>query len=331
MATILMVRGGVRDVGRYNYHLHERFFERAFTWAGHRLVHYGRVAGETKDGPISFDPKLDVRTVAREVKADLVVSIELNQPVMNAELGSLPRLVYVCDLHRVKSLQMLGGADLMIVRAKAFEALVPKLPGGRLVRHVHWLPFSFNQQTMDSIPERQPRYPLVTFGGSIRQEPWPVRREALLALHDAALVSPDVRVMRHDPLPLYYQSLKSSMLGLACSTRWKLNPAKHIEIPAAGGVLLTDGSPGMAELLPRDLYEVYTPSTIVGLVRGLVSSKEKQSELRARGIRAAAHARAHHSDERRAEQLLGLLDRYGMPKLQNPTGTPAARSCDCSP
>lgn len=314
MATILMVRGGVRDAGRYNYHLHERFFERAFAGAGHQLVHYGRVAVGTKDGPIPFDSKLDVRAVARKMKADLVVSIELNQPVMNAQLGSLPRLAYVCDLHRVKSLQMLGGADLMVVRAKSFEALVPKLPGGGLVRHVHWLPFSFDQQMMDSIPERQSRYPLVTFGGSIRQEPWPVRREAILALHDAALVSPDVRVMRHDPLPLYYQSLKSSMLGLACSTRWKLNPAKHVEVPAAGGVLLTDGSPGMAELLPKDLYEIYAPSTVVGLVRSLVASKEKRDELRARGIRAAAYARAHHSDERRAAQLFELLDRYGMLK-----------------
>ncbi len=306
---MLIVRGGVRDGSRYNYHLHDGFFAKAFQQLGYRVVHYGRVAQRTTDGP--FPVSVPLPEVVRQVRPVCCLGIELDRPLYLQEVRGVPRIAYVCDVHRLNTVDMLAGVDLLLVRALRFVDWVRKLHGGSNIGRVEWLPFSYDQQLVDSIPDPRRRARNVIFLGGFRREPWPARRDAMFLLNRAGLLSE--RSAKRVGYRLYgrqyFETLKSSILGLTCTTRWRLNPAKHFEIPACGTVLMTDGAQGMDQILPADLYVKYQPPTVVDTVRRALADDHR---LRQMAVDSRAYMRTHHTDAIRAKELREILGSMGI-------------------
>ncbi len=309
---VLIVRGGVRDRSRYNYRLHEGFFESALSFLGYDIVHYGQAAQGTRHGP--YDACRDVNEVVRIVKPVFCLGVELNDPVYIQQVKGVPRVAYVCDIHRLKTVEMLAGVQLLLVRAQRFESWVRKLSGGNRIKQVTWLPFSVDMKSVDRVPEPQRREPLVILAGGHRREPWPVRHCSMIALMKAGLLHTrstckvGSRYFNDD----YFRIVKSCVLGLACTTRWKLNPAKHVEFPACGTALMTDGAPGIDLLIPKELYIKYTVENVVKTVRSIVTDPVRLAEVRAMGKESSDYVRAHHSNEIRAKELAAILNSAGI-------------------
>lgn len=309
---VLIVRGGVRDRSRYNYRLHEGFFESAFSFLGYDIVHYGTPAHGTRHGP--YDSYANVNDVVKAVKPSFCLGIELNDPLYLQQVRGVPRVAYVCDIHRLQDVGMLAGVQLLLVRAQRFESWVRKLPGGNKIKQVTWLPFSVDMKAVDRVPEPKEREAKVILAGGHRNEPWPVRHQSMVALLKAGLLSlrSTCKVGQRYFNDDYFKIVKSCVLGLACSTRWKLNPAKHVEFPACGTALMTDGSPGMERFLPKELYIKYTVENVVQTVRSIVTDPVRMAEVRAMGKQSSDYIRSHHTNEIRARELATILCAAGI-------------------
>jgi len=309
---VLIVRGGIRDSLRYNYRLHEGFFEQAFGLLGYDVIHYGAVAKKTKNG-IYHDHE-NVQDVVRKAKPAFCFGVELDQPRYIQQIRGVPRVAYVCDVHRLKDISMLVGVQLLIVRANRFESWVRKLVGGNKIKHVRWLPFSVDMAAVDRVPEPVEREAKVILVGGHREEPWPVRHKSMVALIKAGLLSKrststvGARYFGNK----YFEMVKSCVLGLACTTRWRLEPAKHIEFPACGTALMTDGSPGVEKLFPNELYIKYSVENAVDTVRSIVTNPARLAEVSLMAKEASEWVRTHHTNEIRARELGEFLRAAGI-------------------
>jgi hypothetical protein len=309
---VLIVRGGIRDSSRYNYRLHEGFFEQAFGLLGYDVIHYGNVAKNTKNG-IYHDYE-NVQDVVKKARPAFCFGVELDDPIYLRQIRGVPRVAYVCDIHRLKDVSMLAGVQLLIVRSSRFEAWVRKLRSGDKIKHVCWLPFSVDMAAVDRVPEPAEREAKVILVGGHRNEPWPVRHQSMVALMKADLLSKRSTSIVGERRfgDKYFETVKSCVLGLACTTRWRLEPAKHIEFPACGTALMTDGSPGVEKLFPSHLYIKYGVDSAVDVVRSIVTNPARLAEIRVMARESSEWVRSHHTNEIRARELGEMLVAAGI-------------------
>jgi hypothetical protein len=303
----------VRKPLHYNYHLHLGFFEKACRWHGHKLIHYGPVSHARFDGPLPFDPGRNFGDVVRELKADAFMTMEW--PMVDRAMAEVPssifKIAYIVDLYHMKSAERWQGSNVAIVRAKRFERTLRRLPGGKSIRAVQFFPFSFDADRAKKVKEPAEREAKVVFCGGRRPKLYPVRRAAINALKKARLLSKETRISPALAFGPYQAVLKSAEIALACTGVYRLNMAKHIEIPAAGTALMTDGAPGMDQLLPKGMYLQYTVDNVVEVARMALNDLPATREMAAA---AKAHVYEHHNDQVRAGQIMTFLRRHGLKK-----------------
>ena len=270
------------------------------------------MAKKTKNG-IYHDYE-NVQDVVRKAKPAFCLGVELDQPRYIQQIRGVPRVAYVCDIHRLKDISMLAGIQLLIVRANRFESWVRKLVGGNKIKHVHWLPFSVDMAAVDRVPEPAVREAKAILVGGHRNEPWPVRHQSMVALIKAGLLSKKSTSNVGDRYfgSQYFAMVKSAVLGLACTTRWRLEPAKHIEFPACGTALMTDGSPGVEKLFPNELYIKYNVGNVVDTVRSIVTDPVRLAEVKLMAKESSQWVRGHHTNEIRAKELGEMLSAAGI-------------------
>jgi hypothetical protein len=308
MTRILVPTTGQR---RYNDHLHIDFFLSAFARAGLEVIVYGPGAEQRgARAPLPFDAGRPMASVVRELDPDVYFTLAPRRSQWATHHGidlDVPKVLYHCDLHYARDGADYRHAQLLLVRAQAHLAHVRALPNAPQVR-AHWLPFSV---AAAHVPTAQPvstlRDERVYFAGATDPGIYPKRELALGVLAESLLLARDgVR-----SVDAYMHSLTQHALGLTCSSRYRLDTAKHLEIPAAGALLLTDGlAEGLSHLLPdREMYMAFEDAR--QLRRRLQSLLQARTVLEERAARARAHVLAHHTDARRGEELIAVMKDAG--------------------
>lgn len=125
-----------------------------------------------------------------------------------------------------------------------------------------------------------------------------MRRWALDVLKDM-VVRPPRKVFGER----YMRWWSQFVIGLTCSSAAHYDNAKHLIIPAAGALLLTDGSPGLSGLLPPHTWLQYTkdPVELRDTVRAALADT---NHTMSRRIEAYNHVKAHHTHRVRWASLL---------------------------
>jgi hypothetical protein len=319
--SILCFHGRVRYPDSYNDHLHIGFFEKAFRWHGYRVFFHGPTPG----GEGKFDPKSDsLRRCIKKVKPRAVMIVEKKSAswAIAQASGLAPTFVYAVDIHSMNgSVACYAGADALMLRAKMFEDSVRTMRGGSRLGICRWFPFSVDMDRVDSVkPPPEGRGHDVVFCGDARKV-YRVRRPLVDALRAHNLLSDRSIIARkrpqRAPFPEYIARLKSSVLGASSTMismpdgkEFSLNMAKHVEIPACGTCLVTDGGPGMDELLPPDMYIRYDDvDDAVRKVKEALNDVDATIEI---GNASRKHIRKFHSDRARAAQVVSFLEREVM-------------------
>lgn len=286
---------------RYNDHLHVDFFLKAFRDHGFEVVVYGPKAHlRGGSAPIEFDSERSIDSVVKALNPDLYFTMvpRRNTWCTHHKITlDIPKVMYEPDFHYAEDGSHYHGGELLIVRASNAVKHAQSLPGGGDIKRIEWLPFSFDET---KIPKHaDPDSPLVAFAGADQHAPYPVRAEALDALSKASLLD---RHQGYFNLNSYFYFLSTHRFGLTCSSKWHLEHAKHVEIPACGAILLADNlAPGLNYLLERSMYLVYEPSNVAQLVREALAVPNEMRDL---AIRAKAHVFAHHTDTIRGAQFI---------------------------
>ena len=297
----------------FNWHLHWGFLIKTFEREGHTVLTYGPGVESLLPAttPIPYREDISMGTIQRELGADLFVTMGSNSLWLGWHDVSCPKASLFTDFHYLKHLRDFSGCDILFVRARRFVKDAESLGGRGDLGRIEWLPFSYDQELMEKASEAMKRRWLVFFAGSSAGEHYPIRSSAVAALRSAGLLSRDSAVGVYHHLGEYYARMKRNLFGLTCSSRWRVNVAKHIEIPAAGAVLLTDAGPedGMGRLLPEELYVRYTPENVVDVVRRMVEEPEMAEEI---GHQAQKHCEEHHTDKVRAKEMCAVLREEGM-------------------
>lgn len=147
---------------------------------------------------------------------------------------------------------------------------------------------------------------------NLKDGPYPVRRAAIKQLREAGLLARESVVNGYVPTTEYYNLCRRFVFGLACSTVWRYLPVKHLEYAAAGCAVLTDGAPGLDLLLPPKGYLLYTPETVVSLVREIVEDEGRLRQVVQNARQAQQHVLRYHTDETRSAEICSLLEDRGI-------------------
>lgn len=163
-----------------------------------------------------------------------------------------------------------------------------------------WLPFSVHPGWLCH-PEDGDRFG-VGFAGTVNPpDHYHMRRWALQAL-DRMVSQPSRKVTGEE----YMRWWTQFVIGLTCSSKANYDNAKHVIIPAAGALLLTDGARGTAELLPSECWLRYTldADALRGMVRDALCDQKGTMEKR---VQAYEVVRALHTHRSRWDALMGAL------------------------
>lgn len=162
-----------------------------------------------------------------------------------------------------------------------------------------WLPFSVDPKWCHAPQDVDAD---VGFAGTLNPESnYPVRNLALRTI--GTVVQPRKRLLGDE----YAAWWRTVPIGLTCSSVHKYENAKHLIIPAAGALLLTDGAPGLERLFDdMNAYERYKPdcSDLKEIVARLLSDRMM---LMHRRQTAAAHVFATHTHSQRWRDLLAAM------------------------
>jgi len=246
--------------------------------------------------------------VAGEVQPDLFVSLGANVRWQGFATVKCPKVAIEGDFHYIKSMRRYAGASLVIARAQREPERATRMSGPSIP--VVWVPFSVHRPHLGSAGPTSPRARTVFFGGSCSAEHYPVRSQAVDNLRAAGLLSGRSAVDGYLPPARYYQELRRHMFGLACTSKWRVEAAKHLEYAAAGCVVLSDGSPGLDALLPW--YRKYEPGQAASLVKQILAKKTRVRENLRRARETQEHVLAYHTDEVRSREVCAMLTDRGL-------------------
>lgn len=156
-----------------------------------------------------------------------------------------------------------------------------------------WLPFSVHPSWI--VPTIDEREFAVGFAGTIvPRSNYPVRNLAIETLAKAGLLKRPLGWQYGESYMRWWQRVP---IGLTCTAVYGIDNAKHLIIPAAGCLLLTDGTPGTPLLFPGDAYEIYKRdcSDLVQIVERLRADPEALARRReiARGVVLDGHTHEH--------------------------------------
>lgn len=287
----ILVLSSERPGGYYNDPIHRGFFQNG----PHPVVFYGP---NERGGP-AFDPRKRLAAVVAETKANLIL-VNMKKrvkgwldPKQIADLKVKTAMVEVdfCFERKDQTWYRQCNFDVLFLRHKS-DVIASKYPTTR------WLPFSIKPSWV-AIPEATGRRPhAVGFCGSVRPlSNYPGRNRAL-AILKSRVARPQKRTIGED----YMHWWRACKVGLTCSCIWKYDNAKHLIIPAAGALLLTDGSAGLRELLPSDAYALY--KTDGSDLTAVVDKVLADPKLLERRRHAAAYVKKHHTHGLRWAELL---------------------------
>lgn len=164
-----------------------------------------------------------------------------------------------------------------------------------------WLPFSVDPRWIAAPGGRRVRRCPVGFIGTAAPATiYPARARALDILRAHGIDAMPKGRVRGTAYMTWWRNVE---LGLTCSSVFRQENAKHLIIPAAGALLLTDGSPGLPDLLPADSYALYRTdgSDLMDVVRQLLEDRDATGRRRDATL---AHVRWHHVHAVRWQQLL---------------------------
>ena len=287
----ILILSSERPGGYYNDPIHRGFFEAA----PHPLVFYGP---NERGGP-AFDPKRSLASVVTATKANLVlvnmrkrVKDWINQRQL-ADLRVKTAMIEVdfCFERSDQSWYRDCRFDVLFLRHRS-DVAASEHPRTR------WLPFSVKKSWI-KVPDRsEHRAHDIGFMGTVTPPAnYPARRRALEILKGRIATS-KVRVVGEE----YMRWWQRCRLGLTCSCIWRYDNAKHVIIPGAGALLLTDGSAGISELLPNGTYATFKAdgSDLTTVVNRALSDPRLLERRRA----GAAHVARCHTHEVRWSQLL---------------------------
>lgn len=154
-----------------------------------------------------------------------------------------------------------------------------------------WLPFSVHPSWV--VPSIESREFAVGFAGTIMpRSNYPVRNLAIETLTAAGLLKRPVGGQYGESYMKWWQTVP---VGLTCTATPRVDNAKHLIIPAAGCVLLTDGTPGTQMLFPREVYEIYKPdcSNLVDIVTRLRDDPAGLKERRGVAVQIVRDCHLH--------------------------------------
>jgi hypothetical protein len=166
-----------------------------------------------------------------------------------------------------------------------------------------WLPFSVHpdwlcEPTLDERPHT------VAFAGTVKPaEHYPMRRWAIEVLQ-AHIPPKRLNGLR------YMQFWRSTLIGLTCTSAAKYDNAKHVIIPGAGALLLTDGTVGTERLLgPNWLPYDKNPDSLRANVQWAIDQPEYALQKRkaAYDLVATKHTHAARWDDLLRAMLLKPL------------------------
>lgn len=198
--------------------------------------------------------------------------------------------------------------DRIFFRAQT-DAMGTRLPDAQ------WLPFSVHESWLCPPQALRARQRPVGFIGTAGPATiYPARARALEHLRRAGLEPMPKGRIRGNAYAHWWRGVE---IGLTCSSVFRQENAKHLIIPAAGALLLTDGSPGLPALLPPGSYATYRSdaSDVVDVVRGLLDDPRAMQQRR---DIALAHVRAHHTHAQRWAELLRTVDAAPAATLATP-------------
>jgi|6_EtaG_2_1085325.scaffolds.fasta_scaffold03969_3 hypothetical protein len=297
---------------RYNNHLHQGFLIDTFLRHGYDLVLYGPDVQHRRKGrvPVLWDPKRPFQRVVRTVRPDLIFWCYPRAKWLKrdwADLGDIPKVVYHSDFHYERHLRMFRGADLVLLRAKTAAQDAERMKGRGGLGDVRWLPFSVDMPIVDSAPGVSARVPKVHFSGATQGEPYPARSAALTALRRTGLLGDEYKHGYHSQV-LYYKALKRHMFALACTSAWDLTIAKHVEMLAAGCILLTDGGTGIDDLTGGNYFVYDHGQSAPDLVLRILRDPGLRRDAIAIASRGAEFVRKNHSHLVRGRQLCAQME-----------------------
>lgn len=291
----ILVLSSERPGGYPNDPIHRGFFESA----PHPVAFYG--PNETR-GP-AFRKERRMADVVREAKADLVL-VNMKKRVRGwldpKQLADLhvPKAVIEVDFcyeRKNQSWYAACGLDVLFLRHKS-DVSAATHPRKR------WLPFSLKPSWI-AVPARGERRPQdVGFAGALAPiSNYPARNRAVKLL-GTRLTRPTAKVIGE----AYMTWWRRFRVGLTCSCVWRYDNAKHLIIPGAGALVLTDGSAGTADLLPKDTYVLYKTdgSDLVRVLDAALTDPHLLERRRA----GAAHVAQHHTHAKRWTQLLQHME-----------------------
>jgi len=309
VTRIVVTATGRHDRLRHSDHLHQGFFFGAFKAMGFDVVAYGPNAPlRTRQGarvPLPYDQGRPLPDVIREVGADLLFCLTRRGWLFNHHgvPDSVGKIVCYPDFHNDRDVRHYEGAHLLVLRSLTYVERAKTLPGAERLRQVSWLPFSFDAQAAGRHRPLLKRIPKVAFAGSINGPHYVKRRRAANALTSAGLMGLFRKRPRWAPA-VYFTKLAQHQFGLTCAGINDVEVAKHVEIPAAGSILLTTDGPGVRQMLPTDSYLVYRDDDVVTVVRDALAAPERMEQM---ATRCREHVHAHHTNAVRVRELRELV------------------------
>lgn len=293
----VLVFSAQRGGGHINDPIHRGFFN-AFPG---EVVWYG--PGENYNpsdpGP-KFDANKPLHVLVEQVKPDLIL-VNMKKRVVSwmnpKELRGLyiPKAIVEVDFcyEPDGKWYVACGFDMVFFRGYVDYAnsTLPKKS---------WLPFSVDPAWVCIPDENEDRLHDVGFMGTTWPvENYPVRNRAIDALGERLAKPPKVY---GDNYALWWRKCR---IGLTCSSKWRYENAKHVIIPAAGALLLTDGTRGLPMLLPAPAYETYDGSCAD--LRTVVDRLLASTILLERRRHAAQRVQQLHTHPTRWADLLATI------------------------
>lgn len=269
--------------GQYNQHLHFDFFDKELRALGHTVFRW-----RARKGDGSFT------SAVAHFGPDVVISHKPSS--QGKDWLELPRhikrVAIQVDYHYIDKLcPYLNASDLVFFRASKHPEVATQQHG--LTAPARWLPFSVDTAALPQY-RTDKDYTKVFFSGNSIASAYPMRNQVLRECRD--IVASSGRILAYQA---YLQKANQYGFGLACRSKYDLDPAKMLEYASVGCIPLCDSSPAQDVLLPGLSFHYSSP----GDVRQIVA-RANPNTLRDMSAECRAYVRKHHSHAVRAKQFM---------------------------